>query len=67
MADLQICAGPVGMLIECEHGQRGEHGFLQGNCNRCGKLVTVVTGRYGSNAEVKGFRCRDCMKATLGS
>jgi hypothetical protein len=63
MADLLHCPGPVGMLAECEHGQRREHHYLQGACNRCGRTVTVLTGRYSRLAEVKGFRCRECMSS----
>ena len=63
MAELQLCAGPLGMLTECEHGQRTQHYYLQGPCNRCGRMVTVLTDRYGPNVEVRGFRCRECMAA----
>jgi hypothetical protein len=63
MADLNVCHGPIGMLTECEHGQKSEHYFLQGSCNRCGRTVTVLVERYSPNVEVKGFRCRQCMAA----
>ena len=63
MAELRHCLGPVGMLTECEHGQKTEHYLLQGPCNRCGRTVTVLVDRYSPTVEVKGFRCRDCMRS----